>query len=91
MNKIKNQSGVEIICVGSKGSHIRNRNVYNLTITKLINLINKNWALGGLARHTEHNELIFICEDDNIPVEEIQRLIASANFYSDLNKDYSIK
>ena len=91
MNKIRNQTGGFIISVGEEDSHIRNKEVYYITIKKLINHINNNWLQGGLNRHTPYIELEYICEDDNIPKDKINGLINSANYYSILNEDGGIK
>lgn len=82
MIKILNQSNESIIAIGQEGSHIRNKEVYNITLPKLIQLINNNWMHTGIYRHTSHIELEYIMEDDNIPKTEWNHIIKSAYFYS---------
>ena len=78
MNKIKNQSGEVIVSVGSEGSHIRNKEVYNLTYKKLNNYL---WDTEYNRCKPFYSDMENICDDDNIPTEITSSLISTANFY----------
>lgn len=82
MNYIINQSGEPIIAVGSPGSNIRNKDEFNITLPKLIDLINRNWEQTGILRHTATSDLEYILEDDGVPRSKWNNLIQSAYYYS---------
>jgi hypothetical protein len=57
MNKTVNQDGEIIICVGQEGSHIRNKEVYNKTMARLLCRIRTVWSYGGVDRHCDPQDL----------------------------------
>jgi hypothetical protein len=73
MNKTVNQSGETIITVGQKGSHIRNKEEYNITLPKLIEELKRGVVI--------MDRLKDICIQDNVPKEEISGLVRSAVYY----------
>ena len=86
MNKVKNQNGEQIIAIGVKGSHVRNKTVFNLTIPKLIQRIRNSNAWSDIKDTSLCRDLEWICEDDNIPKEQWGNIINSA-FYLKENED----
>jgi hypothetical protein len=83
MNKTRNQLGDEIIAVGAKGSHIRNKLEYNITIPKLIQRIRNSRGWSHIPDTSLYKDLEYICEDDNTPKSEWRSLIETAYFYYD--------
>jgi len=81
MNHTTNQLGEDIIAVGAKGSHIRNKDEYNITMPKLIQRIRNSKAWSDIPDTSEFSDLELICEEDNVPKSEWQNLIRSARFY----------
>lgn len=73
MNKTVNQNGDVIIAVGQKGSPIRCKEEYNVTLPKLVDKLNKGTII--------FNELRNICAEDNVPQEDVLFLIRAAQFY----------
>lgn len=86
MNKTINQDGEKIICVGQEGSHIRNKEVYNKTIARLICRIRTVWSRGGVDRHCEPQDLWDIMETDDIPKDKWKSLYDSAYYYFDVER-----
>ena len=83
MNKLVNETGQIIIAAGQDGSHIRNKEQYNKTLPQLIEKLHKNWAWGGLSRHTDNSELEDIMELNGVPKEKYSNLVRSAYYYFD--------
>lgn len=82
----KDQNGKIIIAVGAEGSHVRNKDEFNITLPKLIDLLDKNWCRGGLDRHTEPQDLFDIMQDDGVPKEKQSSLYNSAYYYFDVTR-----
>jgi hypothetical protein len=90
MNHVENQKGERIIAVGAEGSHVRNRDVFNITIPKMIEKIWSNYYWGGTLRHTRLEELDDICQDDNGPKEWWRSVQATAYYYFDEERKQSL-
>ena len=84
MNKTVNQDGEIIICVGQEGSHIRNKEVYNKTMARLLCRIRSVWSYGGVDRHCDPQDLWDIMEADDIPKDKWKSLYNSAYYYFDV-------
>ncbi len=89
MNKVTNQDGDTVIAVGGEKSHIRNADVYNKTVLRLICRIRTVWSRGGIDRHCEYADLEEILRDDDIPKDKWQALVNTAYYYFD--KERGIK
>jgi hypothetical protein len=83
MNKIYNQSGIEIIACGGEGSPIRCKEKFNITFDKLLKTVILNWFRGGLERHTDSRELFEIMDNDGILKENQSDLYRAVYFYFD--------
>ena len=86
MNKTINQDGEIIICVGQEGSHIRNKEVYNKTMARLLCRIRTVWSYGGVDRHCDPQDLWDIMEADDIPKDKWKSLYNSAYYYFDVER-----
>ena len=86
MNKTINQDGEIIICVGQEGSHIRNKEVYNKTMARLLCRIRSVWSYSGVARHCDPQDLWDIMEADDIPKDKWKSLYNSAYYYFDVER-----
>ena len=86
MNKTVNQDGEIIICVGQEGSHIRNKEVYNKTMARLLCRIRTVWSYGGVDRHCDPQDLWDIMEADDIPKDKWKSLYNSAYYYFDVER-----
>jgi hypothetical protein len=73
-NKITTQSGREITAVGNDGSHIRNKEQFDVTFPKLMEVIKGN-------KFCSNSELVGICRNDKVPDDKIYGLISTVNFY----------
>ena len=84
MNKVYNESSKEVTVVGDLYSHAYNKEVFNITLPKLIEKLWSNWNRGGLERHTDPDELYMIMTSEHVHgVEERRCLYQSAYFYFD--------
>lgn len=81
MNKIYNQSGIEIIACGNEGSPIRCKEQFNITFPKLFDLVRTTWYQGSIYRHTDPKELFYIMEEDNIDKSVQSDLSRAVYFY----------
>jgi hypothetical protein len=86
MNKTINQDGEIIICSGQEGSHIRNKEVYNKTMARLLCRIRSVWSYGGVDRHCDPQDLWDIMEADDIPKDKWKSLYNSAYYYFDVER-----
>ena len=86
MNKTANQDGEIIICSGEEGSHIRNKEVYNKTMARLLCRIRTVWSYGGVDRHCDPQDLWDIMEDYDIPKDKWKSLYNSAYYYFDVER-----
>lgn len=85
MNKITNQSNEVIIAIGANDSLIRMRQLYNLTIDKMIQRIHNSNAWSNIRDSSLHTDLCYIIEDDNIPKEHTKMLLTAAKYYANDN------
>jgi hypothetical protein len=81
MNKITNESGIEVVAVGYEGSHVRNFDMYNVTMPKLIDTLLSNWSIGIVDESKCRQDLYAIMESANIPKEKHNSLYKTAYFY----------
>lgn len=81
MNKITNQSGEIVIAIGENFSMARMKQLYNLTMPKLIQRIHNSNAWSSIKDSSLDRDLCFLIEDDNIPNEHRQTLLLAAKYY----------
>lgn len=80
-NKIISELGIEKVAIGDKYSMARAFEQYDKTIPKLVQRIRNSQAWSSVPDSCLEQDLINICEDNNIPNKKHWLLIKAAKYH----------